>query len=215
MSKVNAENIKETKQELITIDVASQAASTKDSLQVAHEETANVVKETAAKIQAEIDAQKAAEEAARKAAEEKARAEAEAKAKADAEAKAKAEAEAKAKAKAASQAKAQAQTTRYVSRGGRLTRSAGVFNGPSGKESFYNMNMNNVVSAMRARGNNARYWVREDGVKMLGDYVMVAANLSIRPKGTILPTSLGMGIVVDTGSFALRNPTQLDIATAW
>lgn len=212
MSKVNAENIKETKQELITIDVASQAASTKDSLQVAHEETANVVKETAAKIQAEIDAQKAAEEA-RKAAEEKARAEAEAKAKAEAEAKAKAEAEAKAK--AASQAKAQAQTTRYVSRGGRLTRSAGVFNGPSGKESFYNMNMNNVVSAMRARGNNARYWVREDGVKMLGDYVMVAANLSIRPKGTILPTSLGMGIVVDTGSFALRNPTQLDIATAW
>lgn len=205
MSKVNAENIKETKQELITIDVASQAASTKDSLQVAHEETANVVKETAAKIQAEIDAQKAAEEAARKAAEEKARAEAEAKAKAEAEA----------KAKAASQAKAQAQTTRYVSRGGRLTRSAGVFNGPSGKESFYNMNMNNVVSAMRARGNNARYWVREDGVKMLGDYVMVAANLSIRPKGTILPTSLGMGIVVDTGSFALRNPTQLDIATAW
>ncbi|WP_202982840.1 hypothetical protein [Sharpea azabuensis] len=207
MSKVNAENIKETKQELITIDVASQAASTKDSLQVAHEETANVVKETAAKIQAEIDAQKAAEEATRKAAEEKARAEAEAKAKAEAEAKAKAEAEAK--------AKAQAQTTRYVSRGGRLTRSAGVFNGPSGKESFYNMNMNNVVSAMRARGNNARYWVREDGVKMLGDYVMVAANLSIRPKGTILPTSLGMGIVVDTGSFALRNPTQLDIATAW
>ncbi|WP_033162325.1 hypothetical protein [Sharpea azabuensis] len=207
MSKVNAENIKETKQELITIDVASQAASTKDSLQVAHEETANVVKETAAKIQAEIDAQKAAEEAARKTAEEKARAEA--------EAKAKAEAEAKAKAKAASQAKAQVQTTRYVSRGGRLTRSAGVFNGPSGKESFYNMNMNNVVSAMRARGNNARYWVREDGVKMLGDYVMVAANLSIRPKGTILPTSLGMGIVVDTGSFALRNPTQLDIATAW
>jgi len=213
VSKVNAENIKETKQELITIDVASQAASTKDSLQVAHEETANVVKETAAKIQAEIDAQKAAEEAARKAAEEKARAEAEAKAKAEAEAKAKAEAEAKAK--AASQAKAQAQTTHYVSRGGRLTRSAGVFNGPSGKESFYNMNMNNVVSAMRARGNNARYWVREDGVKMLGDYVMVAANLSIRPKGTILPTSLGMGIVVDTGSFALRNPTQLDIATAW
>ena len=213
MSKVNAENIKETKQELITIDVASQAASTKDSLQVAHEETANVVKETAAKIQAEIDAQKAAEEAARKAAEEKARAEAEAKAKAEAEAKAKAEAEAKAK--AASQAKAQVQTTRYISRGGRLTRSAGVFNGPSGKESFYNMNMNNVVSAMRARGNNARYWVREDGVKMLGDYVMVAANLSIRPKGTILPTSLGMGIVVDTGSFALRNPTQLDIATAW
>lgn len=213
MSKVNAKNIKETKQELITIDVASQAASTKDSLQVAHEETANVVKETAAKIQAEIDAQKAAEEAARKASEEKARAEAEAKAKAEAEAKAKAEAEAKAK--AASQAKAQTQTTHYVSRGGRLTRSAGVFNGPSGKESFYNMNMNNVVSAMRARGNNARYWVREDGVKMLGDYVMVAANLSIRPKGTILPTSLGMGIVVDTGSFALRNPTQLDIATAW
>lgn len=185
--------------------MATQAASTKQSLQAAHEETANVVKETAAKIQAEIDAQKAAEEAARKAAEEKARAEAEAKAKAEAEAKAKAEVA----------AKTQAQPTRYVSRGGRLSKSAGVFNGPSGKESFYNMNMSNVVNAMRARGNNARYWVREDGVKMLGDYVMVAANLSIRSKGTILPTSLGMGIVVDTGSFASRNPTQLDIATAW
>lgn len=68
---------------------------------------------------------------------------------------------------------------------------------------------------MRAMGNNDEYWVREDGVKMLGDYVMVAAHLGIRPRGSIVETSLGKGIVCDTGGFAHGNPTQLDIATAW
>ena len=59
------------------------------------------------------------------------------------------------------------------------------------------------------------YAVRNDGVKTLGGYVMVAANLSIRPKGSFIMTSVGTGIVVDTGGFASRNPTQLDIATDW
>ena len=59
------------------------------------------------------------------------------------------------------------------------------------------------------------FWVREDGAKMLGEYVMCAANLNIRPKGTIVETSLGMEIVVDTGNFATSNETQLDLATAW
>ena len=57
--------------------------------------------------------------------------------------------------------------------------------------------------------------MREDGAKMLGEYVMCAANLNIRPKGTIIETSLGMGIVVDTGSFASYNTTQLDLAVDW
>ena len=57
--------------------------------------------------------------------------------------------------------------------------------------------------------------MREDGVKMLGGYVMVAANFSIHPLASLVPTSLGMGIVVDTGGFALNNPTQLDIAVTW
>ena len=50
---------------------------------------------------------------------------------------------------------------------------------------------------------------------MLGDYVMVAANFGLRPRGSLVPTSMGMGIVCDTGGFAAANPTQLDIATAW
>lgn len=75
--------------------------------------------------------------------------------------------------------------------------------------------MEGVVATMRAMGNNDEYWVREDGVKMLGDYVMVAAHLGIRPRGSIVETSLGKGIVCDTGGFAHGNPTQLDIATAW
>ena len=59
------------------------------------------------------------------------------------------------------------------------------------------------------------YAVRADGVKTLGGYVMVAANLGIRPKGTLIETSVGTGIVVDTGGFAKRNKTQLDIAVNW
>ena len=96
-----------------------------------------------------------------------------------------------------------------------LSASAGTNQGPSGKETYYNLPMEGVVATLRAMGNNDEYWVREDGVKMLGDYVMVAAHLGIRPRGSIVETSLGKGIVCDTGGFAHGNPTQLDIATAW
>ncbi|MCF0245528.1 MAG: hypothetical protein HUJ55_01755 [Ileibacterium sp.] len=96
-----------------------------------------------------------------------------------------------------------------------LNKVEGVKYGPSGKETYYNLPMGGVISIMRAMGNTDRYWVREDGVKMLGDYVMVAAQLDLRPRGSLVPTSLGMGIVCDTGTFALKNPTQLDIAVDW
>ena len=100
-----------------------------------------------------------------------------------------------------------------------LTKSAGFVTGPSGgKETYYDLNMNRVVENMRNKGFdevNYPYWVREDGVKMLGDYVMVAANLQVHPRGTTVETSLGTGIVCDTGDFAKTNTQQLDIATAW
>lgn len=99
-----------------------------------------------------------------------------------------------------------------------LTKQAGVFSGPSGKETYYNLNMSGVISIMRSMGYDEAtypYWVRDDGVKMFGDYVMVAANLDIRPKGTILECSLGTAMVVDTGGFAASNPTQLDIRVNW
>lgn len=98
---------------------------------------------------------------------------------------------------------------------GVLNRTLGTVIGPNGKETFYNLDMSGVIAIMQSMGYYADYWVREDGVKMYGDYIMVAANLNIRPKGTLVQTSLGMGIVVDTGGFAATNPYQLDIATTW
>ena len=59
------------------------------------------------------------------------------------------------------------------------------------------------------------YWVRSDGCKMLGPYIMVAANLKIRPRGTILECSLGQAIVCDTGGFVKNFPKGLDIAVDW
>ena len=112
-------------------------------------------------------------------------------------------------------APAESTTTSSTYSGAALTAAAGRIEGPSGQETYYNMDMSGVVSIMRSMGNTDEYWVRSDGVKMLGSYVMVAANLGVRPRGSLIATSLGMGIVVDTGGFAAANPTQLDIATNW
>ena len=102
--------------------------------------------------------------------------------------------------------------------GSKLTRSRGSIQGPSGKETYYNLNMSGVVSIMRRMGfseSEYPYNVRADGVKCLGPYVMVAAHLGKRPRGSKVQTSLGTGMVCDTGGFAANNPTQIDIATAW
>ena len=99
-----------------------------------------------------------------------------------------------------------------------LSKSKGVVNGPSGKETYYNLNMTTVVNIMRKAGYSEEeypYWIREDGVKMLGDYVIVAADFNTRPRGTILESSLGYAIVCDTGSFVKTNPTQIDVAVNW
>lgn len=106
----------------------------------------------------------------------------------------------------------------YFDNGGQLTKSAGVYQGPSGKETYYNLPMDGVVNIMRNAGFSEEeypYWVREDGVKMLGPYVMVAANLQLRPRGSLVESSLGTAIVCDTGGFAANNSTQLDIAVSW
>lgn len=99
-----------------------------------------------------------------------------------------------------------------------LTRSGGVFDGPSGKETYYNLPMGQVINNMRDLGYSVEeypYSVRQDGAKCLGPYVMAAANLNARPRGTIIETSLGMAIVCDTGGFASYNETQLDLAVDW
>lgn len=102
--------------------------------------------------------------------------------------------------------------------GKRLSKNAGTIQGPSGKETYYNLNMSGVVSIMRGMGFSEKeypYHVRKDGAKCLGEYVMVAANLNLRPRGSLIETSLGMGLVCDTGGFAKHNITQLDLATNW
>lgn len=91
----------------------------------------------------------------------------------------------------------------------------GHVDGPTGDETYYNLPMGGIVDRMHRMGVEGDYWVREDGVKMLGDFVMVAANLTTHPRGSIVETTLGTGIVCDTGSFAEDHPNRLDIATDW
>lgn len=87
--------------------------------------------------------------------------------------------------------------------------------GPSGKETYYNYDMSVVVGIMRSLGYDAvsyPYWIRSDGVKMFGPYAILAANFSHYPRGSIVETSLGWGIVCDTGNFDYN---QICIATNW
>lgn len=141
------------------------------------------------------------------------------------EAEAKAEAEKKAKEEKKKKEQVAKENTAQTSgsapasyNGAVLTKSAGTVMGPSGKETYYNLDMSTCVRIMRNMGYSEAeypYAVREDGVKTLGGYVMVAANLGIRPKGSLIQTSRGTGIVVDTGGFAHGNPTQLDLCVNW
>lgn len=94
----------------------------------------------------------------------------------------------------------------------------GVCYGPSGKETWYNLPMDKVIETMRNKGYSEAdypYMEREDGAKCLGDYVIVAASLEKYRRGNIIQTSLGQGIVCDTGTFAETNPDQIDIAVNW
>ncbi len=106
----------------------------------------------------------------------------------------------------------------YTWKGQKLTKKRGTIYGPSGKETYYNLRMNGVIRIMRRKGFTEEkypYWIREDGCKMLGDYIMVAAHLGTYPRGSVIKTSLGMGLVCDTGAFARKNPYQIDIAVNW
>lgn len=91
--------------------------------------------------------------------------------------------------------------------GGVLTPSSGVnwFNGR--KETYYNLDMSGVIANAKNMGIQGDYWVRGDGVKMYGNYVIVAAQMG---KGTIIETSLGTGIVLDYCPAG-----TIDIAVSW
>ena len=100
--------------------------------------------------------------------------------------------------------------------GDHLTKSGGVYYGPSGKETYYNLDMSGVVSNAQNMGIEGEYWVREDGCKMYGDYIICAADLNVHPRGSLVESSLGTCIVLDTGGFATNGSgVALDIAVDW
>ena len=86
------------------------------------------------------------------------------------------------------------------------------------KETYYNLDMSRIYErADRNFGSHHRKWTREDGVKMYGPYVVLAVNYRKYPYGTTdIPTSLGLGVALDTGAFATEeNLDQVDIAVNW
>lgn len=99
--------------------------------------------------------------------------------------------------------------------GGHLTPSNGVYYFGNQRETYYNLDMTWVVSYARYNGIGGEYWIRSDGCKMLGDYIILACNRDVHPYGSIVLTSLGYGISLDTGGFAYDYPYGVDIAVNW
>lgn len=79
-------------------------------------------------------------------------------------------------------------------------------------ETYYNLDMSGVLDIMYSLGYSGDYWVRSDGVKMFGPYVMAAADFGWLPRGSVVECSLGTAMVVDTGAGGYG---WLDIATCW
>ena len=104
-----------------------------------------------------------------------------------------------------------AQTSSFYWDGSYLTELAGINYGPSGKETWYNLDMSPVITTLRENGYEGEYWVRSDGCKMYGLYILCAASSGTCSYGSLVETSLGTGIIADSGCGA----GIIDIATAW
>lgn len=96
-----------------------------------------------------------------------------------------------------------------------LTARLGTINYNGHRETWYNLDMSNVVAKTdKAIGMTDLYNVREDGVKCYSKFVIVAADLDIHPRYTFVETSLGTGVVLDSLGDAEDRET-IDIATTW
>ena len=96
----------------------------------------------------------------------------------------------------------------------KLTRELGRVRGCQEVETWYNLPMDKVVQTMRDRGYTEAdypYYIREDGAKMLGDFIIVAADFNQYRRGSIVMTTLGQAIVCDTG----EDLEGFDIAVEW
>lgn len=79
-------------------------------------------------------------------------------------------------------------------------------------ETWYDKPMARVVQRAQNMGIPAEYWEREDGCKMFGPWVIVAAHPS-KVRYTFVETSLGKGIILDYHTCEDEN--LIDIATNW
>ena len=72
--------------------------------------------------------------------------------------------------------------------------------GPSGIETYFNEDMSEIIKKMK-KGFIGKYWVRKDGVKMFGEYILCKCRYNSNsyhpnmPVGTVIPTTLGEAIV--------------------
>lgn len=74
--------------------------------------------------------------------------------------------------------------------------------------------MHNVTEKAKRNGIEGSYWEREeDGCKMWGPWIILAGAKD--RYGEVVETSLGYGMILDTGDFALDDPEQIDIAVTW
>jgi len=99
---------------------------------------------------------------------------------------------------------------------GVLTKKGGVNYYEGRKETYYNLPMDRIYEkADKNFGSHHKRWVDKRGVKYYGTYIIIAAPFDVYPYGTNVETSLGTGIVLDTGAFAETNKNQIDIAVDW
>lgn len=95
-----------------------------------------------------------------------------------------------------------------------LTARMGTITFQDHKETWYNLQMNKVVERTdKAFGMTGLYWVRDDGCKMYGPWVIVAADWTIHPQYSLIETSRGTGIVLDTHTAEDRS--IVDLAVTW
>lgn len=100
---------------------------------------------------------------------------------------------------------------------GGLTKSKGVYfftdsKGITHRETYYDLPMGGLMKHC----GNSTYSIRADGAKVDKDgYILVAANLNIYPRCSVVETSLGLGKVYDTGDFTSNHPHGFDLATDW
>ncbi len=95
-----------------------------------------------------------------------------------------------------------------------LTAKMGVFINKYGyTETYYNLDMTNVINRTdQELGLTGLYWIRGDGIKMYGPWVIVAAHPSVT-RYSLVETSRGTGIVMDTHT--KDNKKLIDLATTW